>query len=69
MTIHGGYGAWGKATIILPANTWTKVEVDVSIFDADQVGQIFLMLQAVSPSEGDSLVGEWKISSFYGENE
>ena len=69
LTIHGGYGAWGKATIILPANTWTKVEVDVSIFDADQVGQIFLMLQAVSPSEGDSLVGEWKISSFYGENE
>ncbi|MBQ7913455.1 MAG: InlB B-repeat-containing protein [Clostridia bacterium] len=66
LVVHGGYGAWGQATIMLPAKTWTKVELDMSVFEADQAGQIFLMLQV--PDAG-SLAGEWKISSFYGSNE
>ena len=62
LTVHGGYGAWGAATVELGAG-WTKVELDVSVFNADVVGQIFMVIQEI---DAGSLAGEWKISSFYG---
>ena len=66
LQIHGGYGAWGLATVKLTEKAWTKVEVSVSAFTADVQGKIFLVIQEPNAL---SLAGEWKITSFYGEKE
>ena len=65
LVIHGGWSAWGRVSVKLTANAWTKVEVPVSVFTEDDAGKIFLVLQSPSP-ETQSLAGEWKITSFYG---
>ena len=63
LTIHGGWSAWGLKTVMLTAQSWTTIELNVSAFTEDDAGKIYLILQDPSAV---SLAGEWKISSFYG---
>ena len=63
LTIHGGWTDWGVATIMLPAESWTKVELNATVFTSDVAGKIFPVLQ---DPNAVSLAGEWKITSFYG---
>jgi hypothetical protein len=64
LVVHGGYGdGWNLASIDLNAG-WTKIELDISVFNKGTAGQIFMVLQEV---DAGSLAGEWKISSFYKE--
>lgn len=63
LVIHGGWTAWNAVTIMLEANSWTKVELDVSVFTTDEAGKIFMVLQEPNAA---SIGGEWKLTSFYG---
>ena len=63
LTIHGGWSAWGLKTVMLTAQSWTTIELNVSAFTEDDAGKIYLILQDPGAV---SLAGEWKISCFYG---
>ena len=61
-SIHGAV-TWGAASIMLPANAWTRIEVNMSLFKENNLGQIHFVLQ---DPDAVSVAGEWKITSFYG---
>ena len=61
--VHGAT-TWGAQTLLIPANSWTRIELKASLINENGAGKVGFVIQ---DPNAVSVAGEWKITSFIGE--